>query len=451
MRTVKNRIFISVISLISVFALCLSLGSCTIRLGSYSLGGDSGQSLEDWLNGDSSAQNDSTTSSSAAGKPASVFTDIPDQNSGGGTTIKVEGSGDNSVEYAVAKGLTSSVSVVAAFKSSSGTWGSTSSGAAAGSGVILKLDKELGNALIMTNYHIVYNESSRTGDISDDIKVYLYGSESYLTSNDDPMAIPATYVGGSMKYDLALLYVEGNELLKKSVATAVTIADSDQVRVGQTVLAIGNPGAEGLAVTKGIISKESESIVLDAVDNTSAIAMRVIRIDAPINSGNSGGGVFDTSGNLVGIVNAKSVETNVDNIGYAIPSNVIRAIADNIIYYCVGNTNKQVKRVLLGVTVTAASSYAKLDPETGLIDICENVMIESVNSDAAAKGILKEGDILRTITLRDKTIEINRTYHVVDFMLDARVGDTVTLTIERDGETKTVSITLTEKSLTTVE
>ena len=152
MRTVKNKLFISIISLLCVGALCLSLSSCTIRLGSYSLGNDSDQSLEDWLNGGASKSGDTdgTTSSQGEGKPASVITDVPDQ-SGSGATITVEGGSDGSVEYAVAKGLTSAVSVVANFKSS-GTWGSSSSsGASAGSGVIIKIDKELGNALIMTN------------------------------------------------------------------------------------------------------------------------------------------------------------------------------------------------------------------------------------------------------------------------------------------------------------
>lgn len=435
-----KKYLISIVSLVCIAAMCLSLGSCTFRLGTYSLGGDNDRSLEDWLNRDTSSSAEKTNKDSS-----SAIQDIPAST---GSTIKIENNSGDNLEFAVAKGLTSTVSVVAKFSGSS-IFGSSRSSASAGSGVIIKLDKELGNALIMTNYHIVFDENAGSG-ISDDISVFLYGSESYLEDDYDAMAIRASYVGGSMNYDLALLYVEGSELIKKSFVNAVNFSNSDDIRVGQSVLAIGNPGASGLAATRGIVSKESETLVLNAVDGTSRIAVRVVRVDAPINSGNSGGGLFDTDGNLIGIVNAKSIETNVDNIGYAIPSNVVRAIADNIIYYCVGSSNKQVKRALLGITLGVASSYAKVNEKTGLIDVYENVTVESLNDDAIAKGMIKQGDILRKVTLGDRTLEINHTYTVIDLMLNARVGDTVTFELERDGETKTVQITLTEKCLTTV-
>ena len=445
MKKIK-RYIVSAAALVSLVAICFSMTGCfSISRTLYDLANNNGgqttsQPYSNWFND----LVDGTADAVPADTPVSG-------------NINIDNSGDG-IEYASAKGVMSIVSVVADFTvttSFGGFFGgrpTTQKQTAAGSGVIIKLDKEKGNALIMTNYHVVYEAGSDTSDgISDSIRVYLYGSESYLNSENDSMAIEATYIGGSMNYDLALLSVENSSIIRNSFVRAADFADSDDIHVGQTAIAIGNPGAEGISVTKGIISKESETIVMSAVDNVSTVSIRVIRVDAAVNSGNSGGGLFDTAGNLIGIVNAKSVETNVDNIGFAIPSNVVRAIADNLIYYCSDGTNKQVMRALIGITIVPESSYATYNEKTGLVDVIENVQVYSVTSGSASDGVLKEGDILKSITLNGKTINITRTYHLVDLMLEARVGDTVTVNIERNGSPMQFNITLTENCLTAVQ
>ena len=348
------------------------------------------------------------------------------------------------VSFAAAQGLRSSVSVYATFEVKN--FFGTSSGTSSGSGVIYKLDAESGSAFIITNYHVVYYSNSTTGNgISDDIKVCLYGMES------EDYAIPATYVGGSANYDIAVLRIENSELLKNvypygSIAEAV-FADSDQIRVGQTAIAIGNPEAYGISVTTGIVSVDSEYITMSAINGSGTVAFRVIRIDTAVNSGNSGGGLFDGEGRLIGIVNAKESASDVENIGYAIPSNIARAIADNIIDYCFEKDCETVMRGLLGISVQVAALGTEYDSETGMIYRYEKIRVADVTAGGLGEKILKTGDIVKSITIGGRTIQVTRQYHLIDAMLDVRVGDTVTLTVERDGETLTVETVITEDCL----
>ena len=121
--------------------------------------------------------------------------------------------------------------------------------AAAGSGVIYQMNRAEGEAFIITNYHVVYDASSNTDNgISDDINVYLYGSE------ETGKAISATYVGGSLYYDIAVLHVSNSELLKASDSCEAEIRDSDNILVGDNAIAIGNAKGYGISASLGIVS-----------------------------------------------------------------------------------------------------------------------------------------------------------------------------------------------------
>ncbi len=350
---------------------------------------------------------------------------------------------------AASKGLLSTVSVYCNFiiKRSYG-WGPNASTyeqqtQSAGSGIVYKLDKANGNAYIVTNYHVVYNAQANTANhISDEINLYLYGKES------SAYAIPATYIGGSMLYDIAVLKVENNDIIRSSNVRAADFADSNDVSVLDTAIVIGNPEAKGISATVGHVNVQSEYIQMTAADDSTTIEMRVMRIDAAVNSGNSGGGLYNDEGNLIGIVNAKMSSSSIDNIGYAIPSNIAKYVADNILYYCDGKDNENVYRCLLGITVEAASSDTVYDTETGKIHIVERVAVKEITSGSPAASALKAGDVIRSITVGDKTYEVTRIYHIVDIMLNARVGDTVTIAITRGGTDETVSLTITDSALT---
>lgn len=359
--------------------------------------------------------------------------------------VDVNGAHDVSVSANI--GLKSIVSVYCKHTVVVNTWfgQQTQQAQSAGSGVIYQLEND-GSAYIITNHHVVYENSSTESDkISKDINVYLYGMEG------SDYAIPATYVGGSLNYDIAVLKVTKNDILKsaaeRGVATAVEFADSSKIRAGQTSIAIGNPEAEGISVTCGIVSVDSEYIDMTAVDNRTKISLRVIRTDTAVNSGNSGGGLFDDTGKLIGIVNAKSGDTEVENIAYAIPCNVAKSIADNIIYYNTTRNESCVMRVLLNVTVQTSGLLTEIDKETGFIEKIEQVEIASVNSNSIVKGKLQEGDVINSVIIGDVKTEITRQYQFIDALLNARVGNDVTIEFTRNGAKQSATVTITEDCL----
>ena len=255
-------------------------------------------------------------------------------------------------------------------------------------------------------------------------------------------------MGGSIYYDIAVLRVEDSELLKDTNVSQIEISDSDKVVVGDSAIAIGNAKGYGISVSSGIVSVDSEYITMTAADNRTEVSFRVMRVDAPVNSGNSGGGLFDGQGKLIGIVNAKIVDEGVENIGYAIPSNVAVSIANNIINYCYGTDTERVQRALIGITVNATDSKAVYDSQNGRIGIHETVSVYEVSKGSLADGVLQKGDVLLSATVNGEKTDITRQHHVIDMMLDIRVGDVVALEILRGNEKSTVQITITENCLT---
>ncbi len=351
------------------------------------------------------------------------------------------GNGGTDVTAAATVGLRSSVSIYCTFVQE-GRRGQISEYYSAGSGVIYRMSKDRSDAFIITNYHVVFDADSRTENgIAETIECYLYGS--HLTG----LEIPATYVGGSQAYDIAILRVEDSEVLKNSAACAATVANSDAVRVGSTAIAIGNPEGNGTSVSLGVISVDSEYITMTAADGMTAVDFRVMRVDTAVNSGNSGGSLFDEAGRLIGIVNAKIMDDQVENIGYALPSTTVTAVADNIIDFCHGTDCETVMRPIMGVTVTTADSKAVYDQETGALAIQQTIEIHEV-SPGQIGSVFQVGDILVSATLRGETLAITRQHHVIDLMITARPGDTVTFQVLRDGAEKTVEVTVTEDCLT---
>ena len=359
-------------------------------------------------------------------------------------------SGSNQNLLAASKAMLSAVSVICRFEVNkynwNGSYAGTETGSSAGSGVIYKLDKEKGDAYVITNYHVVYNANSVTQNkISDNINLYLYGME-YATNGGESYAIPATFVGGSMQYDIAVLKVSANTVLMSSNARAVDIADSDRVSILETAIAIGNPDAAGLSATVGHINVDSEEInvAFETTSGSVAVELRVMRTDAAVNSGNSGGGLFNDKGELIGIVNAKTSDSNIENVGYAIPSNVAKAIADNAIYYSDG----AIYRGLLGVTVGVSEYSTKYDTQTGKLHRVEKVIISEISKSSAVIGVLEVGDVINSITVDVKKTEVTRIHHVVDSMLYAREGSVVTINITRGTQTLNKTITVTADMIT---
>ena len=325
----------------------------------------------------------------------------------------------------------------------------------AGAGVIYSIDNPVGGPYIVTNFHVVYNADSvgneTVSHVSDDIIVYLYGSSE---------SIPATYVGGSINYDIAVLRVEDSKAFKASGASAAKVADSDSISVGESVYAIGNPEGEDISVTSGVVSVDAEYINITAADDSTTLSLLEIRTDAAINHGNSGGGLFNASGELVGIVNARDEGDGVTGFGYAIPSNLATAVARSIIDNAnEGSNDKGATRATLGVTVQIESSESRYDAVTGKTYIEESVIVRSSSGVGAEMGLnvndtLISAKIVRNIQQEDGTVikevivekALTRMHMLSTLLFDVRIGDTLTLVVSRNGETVELTHTFTSES-----
>lgn len=302
----------------------------------------------------------------------------------------------------------------------------------AGSGVIYTLDKQTGDAYIITNYHVVY--ASYLNNVLDTVKVNIYGHQ------NKEEAIEASYIGGSMTYDIAVLKISGSTLLKNSdcVAVCERFIDSNKVSVGTTAIAVGNAAGLGISVTSGIVSVDSEYISMKSVDNSTTITFRTMRIDTAINGGNSGGALYDNNGNVIGIVNARISVTSIENIAYAIPSNIAKRVADNIIYNHTNGNGKQVLKFNFGIKTSANSSSSVLNNDH-TITTTEQVSISEISANSFALNELSilTCDTIKSITVDGTKQQITRTFDVSDLALNIRPNCEIIVDFVRNGEQKT--------------
>ena len=176
-----------------------------------------------------------------------------------------------------------------------------------------------------------------------------------------------------------------------------------------------------------------------------------MRIDTAVNSGNSGGGLFDDEGNLIGIVNAKMVEENVENIGYAIPSSTVISFVENIKENCLNTTNKKIKRAKV-VDVDSSNPTAVLDKDTGSIKIAETVVVATPVNGYLVRGTLTAGDIITGVSVNGgESIVITRAYQVDDICLKLKAGDEITFYYTRGGISYDAYFYVTSSYLTSVK
>lgn len=335
--------------------------------------------------------------------------------------------------------LRSAVSITSKFTKNN--YGSPVDVYSRGAGVIYSLDEQAGEAYVITNFHVVYESTAiGTDKISPEISVYLYGNE-YTEGK-----IIAEYIGGASEYDIAVLKISASAL-KSGNHRAADIADSNAITVGEAAIAVGNPGGYGISATLGVVSVDSEKIdIASIIDSSKKSTYRVMRIDTAVNGGNSGGGLFNDRGELIGIVNAKTSDTSLENMSYAIPSNIAVGVAGLII-------EADSSRCLLGITTVASASRAVYSASTGKTHVVENITVYSVDENKAAAGKLLADDILLSASLKDGdgaekgAIQLTRNFHLADFLLTARAGDTLTLEILREDAPTVVTIPLTSDGL----
>ena len=310
--------------------------------------------------------------------------------------------------------------------------GNTSSNPVTASGVIFNLDDN-GNAFILTNYHATYCETN-SNKAYNNYDLYLYGQ-------DFSKVIKGAYIGGSSTYDISVLKVTESEILKNSNAQAIDLSTTSP-KLGTSVLAIGNSHGDGISITKGVVSRDSEQVNFSVAGST--FLRRVIRHDAYITSGNSGGGLFDMNGDFIGLTNGGA--KNDCSINYAIPASIVKAVAENIIKNYDGTNIQKLNVCRLGLKTSITDSSSTYNTQTGYVDIVDTVKISEIteNSVAQTNGVLKVNDIFKSITLnpnttKEKSITIQRSFEINDFLMLASQNDTIKIVVLRKGENNTYS------------
>ena len=266
----------------------------------------------------------------------------------------------------------------------------------AGSGVIISQD-----GYILTCAHVVDGATS--------VQVQLQSGDTY----------DATIVGSDSTSDIAVLKIEAAGL------TPAVIGDSDALAVGETVVAVGNPlGTLSNTVTDGIISALNREVTVEDND------MTLLQTNASISPGNSGGGLFNANGELIGIVNAKSSYSEAEGIGFAIPIDSAMEIAQQLI------ENGAVIRPALGVKILDVMD-ANTASQLGVSATGVYVVEVTAGGGAEAAGV-QAGD--RIIAVDDTAVSSSNS--VKSYLADKQVGDTVNLQVEREGKVLTLTVTL---------
>lgn len=304
------------------------------------------------------------------------------------------------------KVLPSVVGITVTFPVNS-VFGSSSTSNAGGSGIIISED-----GYILTNNHVISSESSsyyyEIGKATS-IKINLYNSEE---------TFDATVVGTDTYTDLAVLKID------KTGLTPATLGNSDNVRVGEFVMAVGNPLGMDYSVTSGIVSAVNREV------DSEGTVYYAIQTDAPINSGNSGGALVNSQGEVIGVNTLKLSGTGIEGIGFAIPISSTTSIVNQLIEY------QTVKRPYIGIQGSSVDSTT-----AKRYNLPEGIYVESVeeNSPASNAGLV-QSDIITKIEGTDvKSVnELNKIKYTHN------IGDTVTLTVYRNNEYIDLQIKLDE-------
>ena len=272
-----------------------------------------------------------------------------------------------------------------------------------GSGVVLSPD-----GYIVTNNHVVEG--------ADEVEVTF----------NNKVVLPATIVGTDPTSDLALIKVDGTDF------DYLVFGDSDKVKVGEWVLAVGNPFNLTSTVTAGIVSAKARDIsILGEGSNVESF----IQTDAAVNRGNSGGALVNTKGELIGINAAIASHTgSYEGYSFAIPSNIVRKVVDDLLMY--GET----QRAYIGVQIREMN--ADLASQVGMRDI-KGVYVADVTQDGAAQRAgIKAGDVIVRINNND----VNTTTQLMEVVRQFRPGDEVEVVVVRHGEELSYTVSLLNES-----
>ena len=328
----------------------------------------------------------------------------------GAVTNTVSNTDYSNTSIAVAnKVLPSIVGITVEYKVNS-MFGGNSTANASGSGIIVSSD-----GYILTNNHVVNSSSSSSYyQITEatGVKVKLYNDETEYT---------ATVVGSDSQTDLAVIKID------KTGLTAAELGDSDAVQVGEFAMAIGNPLGLQSSISCGIISAKNREVQ----DSETKITYNLIQTDAAINSGNSGGALVNADGKVIGINTLKLSGTGVEGIGFAIPINSTISVYEEL------KTNGKIARPYIGITGIDVD-----ETKSKKYNLVQGVYVQSVeNFSAAEKAGLKSGDVI----IQADGVDIKTMDELNTIKNKHKIGDKITLKINREGKEKEITLTLQEQ------
>ena len=286
-------------------------------------------------------------------------------------------------------------------------WGYQSTSAASGSGFIISTD-----GYILTNHHVIED--------SDSITVTMYNGDDY----------DAELIGYDESNDIAVLKIDAEGL------SPVVLGDSDNLNVGDSVVAIGNPlGELTFSLTAGTVSAKDREVTF-----SNGVTMDLIQTDCAINSGNSGGALFNMYGEVIAVTNAKysssGSQASIDNIGFAIPMNSIRSIVDSII------EKGYIAKPYLGVSVVDVGE------EYTIYGLPVGAAVQVVNEDSPAEAAgLQIGDIITKAGDKD----ITGADDLVETVAAATPGDELVLKIYRSGKVMDITVEIGEQIQSAVQ
>lgn len=320
---------------------------------------------------------------------------------------------------------------------------------ASGSGIIVDYDSEKEKMYVITCYHVIVNKNDESTYALDNIYIQPYGIES--TS----MKFSATCVGGNPYADVAVLSVSiTNARWQNFKLRVASIAGIDEnglltnyINLGESVIAIGNSKNKGLNAVRGSISRVSELTSSENINGVSGNSkFRVVRFDAIIQSGNSGGGLFNCSGQVIGLINAKSASSDEQNFAHAIPIQTAYAIYVNVRRQLdSGKSFSFATKYKCGLSFSIGNIQIE-ESENNLI-INQSVKISSTStmfSDARKNDIVKYAE-LKTSDNKTYSKEIKNIYEVAELLWYADYGSELILNVKRSGEICKISTTLTQE------
>ena len=324
----------------------------------------------------------------------------------GSSVVNIADYSNTSISVAE-KVLPSVVGITVTYQVNS-VFGGSGTTEAAGSGIIISDD-----GYILTNNHVISSDTSTSSFYAiteaTSIKVNLYNSDE---------TFDATVIGTDSYTDLAVLKID------KTGLTPATLGDSNNVKVGEFVMAIGNPLGMDYSVTTGVVSAVNREV------ESEGTTYYAIQTDAAINSGNSGGALVNANGEVIGVNTLKLSGTGIEGIGFAIPISSTTSVVNQLIEY------QTVKRPYIGILGSS------VDNQTAQrYNLPEGIYVESVeeNSPAQKAGIV-QSDIITKINGQ----EVKSVNELNQIKNTCNIGDTVTLTVYRNNATQDIQVTLAE-------